>query len=961
MKRIVSLFLSAIMLISLFSFAFGVNAAAEEKDYGINNTGNTYFVDSQLGNDKNDGLSEATPWKTLNNVNNTTFEPGSAILLKRGCVWSDTFLWPKGTGDAENKNYISCYGDENDDLPYIDSEYNDELDGLPVYDACFSLSTDQNYWEISNLSLYNGTNSTGTQSVVKLYNANSINRMKGNVVRDCIINGSNPNNWSVATRSGLGGISVEGFVDDVLIENNEISNVKATGITVNGWRSGCDYNGTPNQTSAKGVVIRGNSLYNIGKDGIITNNCLEPLVEYNVCGRAHSYAKNTAHVAMWPFACYGALYQYNEAYETKTIYDGQGFDCDYLCYYTTFQYNYSHDNQGGFMLICTEAKADWLSPSYAYNVGSTVRYNISQSDMHYVFNLTDAIEDTRIYNNTIYASRNLGTSSTNLFFSYDKGQNILNKRNLPHNTLVANNIFYLDTMSGFGMSNNTETVIKNNLFCGKNYNSGPADGEVTKKTDSSGNVVTDEDGNEIYCYREVADNIRGADPLFVDGGAATMGRESCDVYQLYEGSPAIGNGIYIEDGFHECPTDFFGNAIDKATVNIGAYAGKGISRDESTYIYDGKYYSMLDFEDETVDEKGMGTNGKKMSGISRLSACTDTDTAFVSITDTPYALNPDTNSTKALKFKNTGDKTQTITATFYTYPYDLRNANGLRVYLNPNGQSQTYTFKMTVLVDGSEKTYNESITTEQAGYHIITFNQKYDNSDNKRVDTEIMRTMRKLAVSVSLDVEREVYIDDIQINNGVMDEEESATNFAYEDAETTLVENFNSYPEQDSTNFSNAWSGPNGTPRGGIRICPNGTSAVILTSLSDKNTTYTGGVGHTDTMNKLKSVLAEDADVEGIQFNLYTTATVSGNELTDEQLYSVSERLGTYTIKINGATLSFTTPGGNTKTGNSFQTKGSSIQTDKNGLVRMQFVELYFEYAENNITYKKYLTEFSKE
>lgn len=73
MKKFISLILSVVMLVSLFSFAFGITASADEKDYGIENTGITYFVGSESGNDKNDGLSEKTAWKTLQNVNNTIY------------------------------------------------------------------------------------------------------------------------------------------------------------------------------------------------------------------------------------------------------------------------------------------------------------------------------------------------------------------------------------------------------------------------------------------------------------------------------------------------------------------------------------------------------------------------------------------------------------------------------------------------------------------------------------------------------------------------------------------------------------------------------------------------------------------------------------------------------------------------------------------------------------------------
>ncbi len=942
MKRALSIILSLLMVFGVFP-VFTVLVSAETSN--INNTGQTFYIDADNGSDKNDGLSPEKPWKTLDKVNKTTFEPGSAILLKRGCVWKDTFLWPKGTGDKENVNYISCYGDENLDLPYVASLYDDQLDGLPNYDTCLFLGSNQNYWDISNLSLYNGTNGTGTQYVVKFYSDAGSNRMIGNYLHDCVINGSNPSNWSINSRSGLSGINVEGWIDGVTIENNQVSNVKTNGIGINGWRAGCNYKGEVNNDSAKGVVIRGNSLYNIGKDGILPNNCNQPLVEYNVCGKAHSYATNTAHVAMWPFACYGALFQYNEAYDTKTIYDGQGFDCDYQCYYTTFQYNYSHDNVGGFMLICTEAK-NW-DGGYSYNKGSTVRYNISQGDKHYIFNFTDAIEDTRIYNNTIYASRNTGNNATHLFFSYDKGVNSLSGRSLPHNTLIANNIFWLDKMGGVGLGNNTETVLKNNLFAGKNFKNCPANGTVTIN-----------DKGE-YLYKEVSGNIRGADPLFIDGGRATMGRESCDVYKLYEGSPAIGTGYYIEDGFHKCPTDFFGNPIDKNNVNMGAYQGKGETRPQ--YIFDEKYHTMIDFESNDVGAKGTGTEWTTMSGIDRLTSSTNTSTAYVDITDDYNAINQKTKSTKALRLVNTGTSAVDVSAKFYLHTQDLKNANGFRIYFNPNGEQQAFTVSFETTADGKAVTYSKSVTVKNPEYRIFTFNEKYTNSNNQRVTVENMRNTTTITIKAKLQSDREVFVDDIQLNNGEMDEIESSEKFYNEKADVTLVEDFETTTVGSNTNYANCWSGAKGSPAGGSAVSPNGTKAIYLTNSTNTNTAYSGGYVWKTGFDKLKTALANDTSAEGIQFELITDATVNGVAITEEQKYMASDNYNRYKLTFSGATLSYTTVGGATKTVSSFGNGDKKLQTDPNNLCRIAFADLYTTYTEDNVTYKVYLTDFSEE
>ncbi len=44
----------------------------------------TYYVDATSGQDNNEGLSDATPWKTIAKVNASRFAPGDQILFKRG-------------------------------------------------------------------------------------------------------------------------------------------------------------------------------------------------------------------------------------------------------------------------------------------------------------------------------------------------------------------------------------------------------------------------------------------------------------------------------------------------------------------------------------------------------------------------------------------------------------------------------------------------------------------------------------------------------------------------------------------------------------------------------------------------------------------------------------------------------------------------------------------------------------
>ncbi len=78
-------------------------------------------------------------------------------------------------------------------------------------------------------------------------------------------------------------------------------------------------------------------------------------------------------VAIWQWSTDNTLIQLNEAGFTHGLLDGQGFDSDYNSRDTTLLYNFSHDNEGGFLLVCTPAKFD--PAENLGNTGTLVRHN----------------------------------------------------------------------------------------------------------------------------------------------------------------------------------------------------------------------------------------------------------------------------------------------------------------------------------------------------------------------------------------------------------------------------------------------------------------------------------------------------------------------------------------------------------------------------------------------------------
>ena len=70
--------------------------------------GITYYV-SNTGSDSDDGLTTSTSWQTISHVNLQTFEPGDAILFKRGDVWRETLTVPS-SGNSSGYITFGAYG-----------------------------------------------------------------------------------------------------------------------------------------------------------------------------------------------------------------------------------------------------------------------------------------------------------------------------------------------------------------------------------------------------------------------------------------------------------------------------------------------------------------------------------------------------------------------------------------------------------------------------------------------------------------------------------------------------------------------------------------------------------------------------------------------------------------------------------------------------------------------------------
>jgi Right handed beta helix region len=487
-------------------------------------TPTAYYIDSAGGNDAAAGTAPDSPWKSLQKVNATTFFPGDRILFKSGSVWHGQ-LWPKGSGTEGNPITLGMYG--GGVKPEIDG------DGL-AEDAV--LLKNQEYWEIEDLDITNTDVQPavrrGVHAMLENYGDAHHIYLRRLTIHD--VNGSNkvkPNGGINYTSAG--DAKPTRFVD-LRIEDNEIYHVDRSGVF--GWS---DRWQRSKWYPSIGVVVSGNVLSDIGGDGIVVVATDGALVEKNVVSHANQRSEDY-NVAIWPWSADNTIIQYNEAYETKGQRDGEGFDSDWNSRNTIVQYNYSHDNDGGFLLICNEG-GDSPEES-AGNIGTIVRYNISQNDRTRGINIAGPTKDTLIYNNTIYVGPE---HKVDLVVWSDW-------HGWARDTSFFNNIFYVLGIAQFSyaLSRNPDGA----------YITAPGNGQSTQDVFDSnvyfGNVQPPKDAHGLT-----------GDPRFVAPGQSTIGRETLTGYRLQRGSPAIGSAMPIAPNGGR---DFWGTVLPSAGADRGA-------------------------------------------------------------------------------------------------------------------------------------------------------------------------------------------------------------------------------------------------------------------------------------------------------------------------------------------------------------------------------------------------------
>ena len=348
----------------------------------------TYYVNALSGDDRADGMSEARPWKTLARIRDVPFQPGDRILLAAGSVWKEPLTISRsGKAGAAIVVAVSGVGPR----PRID------VGGISAHAVAIM---NAEYVSVSGLEVTNDA-PVPAQRYGVLVSAQDRGVTRGIRVTDMYIHDVRGTN----DRKDNGGIVFQAVgtrratrFHDLRIERNIVWRVDRSGI------AGISDRVTAlNWFPSDDIIIRDNYVEDVGGDGIVPRGTDGALIEHNIvryaAGRAPGY-----NAGIWQWSTDNSLIQLNEAAYTRTRYDGQGFDSDFNSRRTTILYNYSHDNAGGFLLIC--------SPKYGSaenlgNRGTAARFNVSRNDGTRIFQLSGKVSDAEVEHNIIHVGKAL--------------------------------------------------------------------------------------------------------------------------------------------------------------------------------------------------------------------------------------------------------------------------------------------------------------------------------------------------------------------------------------------------------------------------------------------------------------------------------------------------------------------------------------------------------------------------
>ncbi|MFG2139976.1 hypothetical protein [Streptomyces sp. NPDC048650] len=470
--------------------------------------GSAHYVDCAAGSDAAAGTTPGAAWRTLGKASAAAYRPGDRILFKRGTTCTGTFA-PTASGAAGAPLAAGAYG----------GGAKPRIAGAGARAAI--LLDNVQYWELRDLDVTNtGPLATTTDRragvLVRLHDYGIGHHYLVDGVDVHAVNGAD---FKDPDPSGGILFVVQGSARptrfaEVTVRHATVAHTDRTGIgTSSTWGRRPEHPQGPGTSFAPitGLSLHDNSVRDVGGDGIVVQNAVGARVDHN---RVDGFNRRSAgyNAGVWAWNSDRVRYQFNEVSGGHGTRDSMAYDIDGGNNGNVYQYNYSHDNEGGFLLICN---GEGMTSDR-----NTVRYNLSLNDRNtaapygVVSVVCAAATRTLVHNNTIATGA-------------------------PHTAMVSSN--------GPG-----GVTFRNNVLAGA----------------EAGSPISDP--HNVYDH-----NLYARIPHLPDGDTAGVGADPRFVapgdLRLRADSPALGAGVRVPDSGAR---DFYGNPVPDPP-NIGAYQGRG--------------------------------------------------------------------------------------------------------------------------------------------------------------------------------------------------------------------------------------------------------------------------------------------------------------------------------------------------------------------------------------------------
>lgn len=325
-----------------------------------------YFVSSSEGRDKNDGLSEKSPWASLKRVKQQKLQSGDTVHFKSGDFFKGQLVVDE-SGTADAPIHFTAYGDG--ELPVIDGA---ALVRGSVVAAV--LVVDQDQLEFSKLNIRNFRKKS--RDSVSDYNAYGIlikntgkRNLRGYSLHDLVVEEVFPvraratnttSGENSFNKTSVSGIRFETLpskskdrafnTGDIFIHGNFLRHTARFGIAIRHRASKIEgVFGTPANYDTN-VRIINNRCEDTGGSCVLMSGVMNGLLEKNSFIRSGAMVEPSLSVnrgsGAWFFASKNIVAQRNFSYGSRGHNDSAGMHVDYGNENVLVQYNFTLKNEG---------------------------------------------------------------------------------------------------------------------------------------------------------------------------------------------------------------------------------------------------------------------------------------------------------------------------------------------------------------------------------------------------------------------------------------------------------------------------------------------------------------------------------------------------------------------------------------------------------------------------------------